>query len=37
MGSAPGDKTKIIGVVQVESLKDPLRSNTGDSINNYPN
>lgn len=30
MGSAPGDKIKIIGVELDESSKDPFRSNTGD-------
>ena len=33
IGSVPGLKTKIIGVVQEESLNDPLRSTTGDYIN----
>ena len=36
IGSAPGLKTKIIGVVQEESLNDPLRSKTGDYINILP-
>lgn len=36
IGSAPGDNTKMSGVVDVESLKEPLRSNTGDSMNPLP-
>lgn len=36
IGSAPGLNTKIIGVVQDESLKEPFKSKTGDSINNFP-
>ena len=36
MGSAPGDKMKIIGVAEVESEKAPFKSNYGDSINFYP-
>ena len=36
MGSAPGDRTKIMGVVGVESWKEPLRSKTGDSMKVFP-
>lgn len=36
MGSAPGLRTKIIGVVGVESVNAPFRSKIGDSINTFP-
>ena len=36
MGSAPGDRTKIIGVVQVESAKDPFKSNSGEYVKRSP-
>lgn len=36
MGSAPGLSTKMMGVVQDESLNDPFKSKTGDSMNNFP-
>lgn len=37
IGSAPGERTKIIGVVLVESLAAPSRSNGGLSMNLAPN
>jgi len=36
MGSAPGDNTKMIGVVFYESLNAPIKSNGGLSINFSP-
>jgi hypothetical protein len=36
MGSAPGLSTNIMGVVHEESLNEPLRSKTGDSMNILP-
>jgi len=36
IGSAPGERTKIIGVVLVESFAAPSRSNGGLSINLAP-
>lgn len=36
MGSAPGESTKIIGVVQVESANDPLRSKSGEYVKISP-
>jgi hypothetical protein len=36
MGSAPGLKTKIIGVVEVESSNEPFKSKIGDSIKILP-
>lgn len=35
MGSAPGDSTKIIGVVLVESSNDPRKSNNGDIVKDW--
>jgi len=37
IGSAPGDNTKIIGVLFYESPKAPSKSNGGLSINLGPN
>ena len=37
MGSAPGESTKIMGDMLVESLYAPSKSNGGDSINCAPN
>jgi len=36
MGSAPGDNTKIMGVVALESVYEPVKSNAGLSINKDP-
>ena len=36
IGSAPGDSTKIIGVVESESSNAAFRSNKGDSMNYLP-
>lgn len=36
MGSAPGLSTKMMGVVGVESVKEPFRSKTGDSMKIFP-
>jgi len=36
MGSAPGDKINIKGVEQVESAKEPFKSNYGDSMKILP-